>query len=117
MNAQANPDLDFNQARNGYNANATARRKARRDLQDALERKADRERAYRKRLSTEFAKQRDAGSSVVEAEVHAKGAAADIAWRRDMADAVAKAAAHRIAELEGERASLRQLVDWVREEA
>jgi uncharacterized protein YceH (UPF0502 family) len=117
VNAQANPGLTFQQAQSGYHTNAEARRKARRDLQDALERKADRERAYRKRLSREFATQRDAGKSVVEADVHAKGAAADIAWRRDMADAVAKAAAHRIAELEAERASLRQLADWTREES
>jgi uncharacterized protein YceH (UPF0502 family) len=115
--AQANPGVTFEAAQQGYRSNAEARRQARRDLQDALERKADRERAYRKRLSTEFAHQRDKGCSVVEAEVHAKGAAADIAWRRDMADAVAKAAAHRIAELEGERASLRQLVEWTREES
>lgn len=117
MNAQANPGIDFAQAQTGYRSNANSRRKARQDLQDALERKADRERAYRKQLAAAFTTARADGKSVVESDVIAKGAAADHAFKRDMADALAKAAQARLAELEGERASLRQLVDWTREES
>lgn len=64
-----------------------------------------------------FAQHRAAGKPVAEAEIHAKADAADFALRRDLADAEAKGASARLAELEGERASLRQLAEWSREEA
>lgn len=116
MNAQANPGITFEAAQGGYRSNAEARRSARHELRDALERKAKHEHAYRKRLALAFATLRAQGKGVQEAEIIAKGEAADCALNRDMADAEAKAAQARLAELEGERASLRQLVDWTREE-
>jgi hypothetical protein len=110
--AQLNPGIGFQAAQRGYHANATARREARESLEKALERKARAEHDYRKALSVAFAQHRAKGESAAESEIHARADAAHHALDRDMADAEAKGAAARIAELEGERASLRQLVDW-----
>lgn len=109
----ANPRvLDFQEARSGYESNARARRAARENLTKALRNKAQAEHDYRKALSVAFAKHRSKGEGVGEAEIHAKAEAASYALSRDMADAEAKGASARLAELEGERASLRQLVDF-----
>jgi hypothetical protein len=117
VNAQANPGIDFAQAQKGYHDNADARRQARLALEDALKRKAQKEHDRAKGLSVAFAKQRASKAAVEEASIHAKAAVAQITLERDMADAEAKAASARLAELEGERASLRQLIDWTREES
>ena len=117
MNAQANPGITFEAAQNGYHANATARRDAREKLEAALTEKAHAEHARAKGLALAFAKYRGQGKPVAEAEILAKADAADKTLDRDLADAKAKAAQARLAELEGERASLRQLVDWTREES
>jgi len=113
---QPNPGIDFAQAQRGYHLNAQARREAREALEKALKLKAQRENDRAKGLSVAFAKHRTDGESVAESEIHAKAAVAQFTLERDMADAEAKAAQARLAELEGERASLRQLIDWVREE-
>lgn len=113
MTHNGNPQtLDFATAQAGYHANAEARRQARAKLTEALQRKARNENEYRKALSVAFAKHRSKGGGQAEAEIHAKADAAHHALNRDMADAEAKGAQARLAELEGERASLRQLVDW-----
>jgi hypothetical protein len=118
VNAQANPGIDFATAQNGYHANAAARREARIELRDRLVEKARADHSYRTQLSLDFAKHRADGKGVGESEILAKGGKASLAaLERDLADAKAKAAAARLAELEGERASLRQLVDWTREES
>jgi hypothetical protein len=104
--AQANPGVTFEQAQRGYHQNAEARRSARRDLERYLMEKARAEYDYRKVLAREFA--------VARAD---KKGAGESEFTRDMADAKAKGAQARLAELEGERASLRQLVDWTREES
>lgn len=117
MNAQANPGITFEEAKRGYHANATARRVARTDLERYLIEKARAEYDYRKVLAREFAVARADNKSAAESEVYARGKAAGAAFSRDMADAKAKAAQARLAELEGERASLRQLSDWTREES
>jgi hypothetical protein len=111
----ANPTtFDFQAAVSGYHANAEARRKARQALQAALEERAEGEFNYRKALAVAFTKLRAKGKAQVEAEIEAKADAAGFALKRDMADASAKGMQARLAELEGERASLRQLVDWSR---
>ena len=118
MNAQANPGISWQQAKDGYHDNATARRKAREWLENELTTKARADHEYRTRLSLDFAKHRAEGKGVGESEILAKGGKASLhALERDLADAKAKAASARLAELEGERASLRQLVDWTREES
>jgi uncharacterized protein (DUF3084 family) len=117
VNAQANPGIDFLKGQNGFHQIAESRRAARRDLEKYLKEKARAEYDYRKVLAREFAVARHDKKSVVEADVYAKGKAAGAAFSRDMADAKAKAAQARLAELEGERASLRQLIDWTREES
>jgi hypothetical protein len=115
--AQANPGVTFEQAQRGYHQNAEARRSARRDLERYLMEKARAEYDYRKVLAREFAVARADKKGAGESEIIAKGKAAGAAFTRDMADAKAKGAQARLAELEGERASLRQLVDWTREES
>lgn len=114
---QANPGIAFGEAQSAYHANADARRKARIALVDALWCKAQAEHGYRKAMALAFAKHRGAGKPVSEAEIYAKSDAADKALDRDLRDAEAKGMQARLAELEGERASLRQLVDWTREES
>jgi len=109
--------ISFLQAQAGYHSNAEARRAARVELTKALKRKAQGEHDYRKELAKAFAVERANGQTVVGAEINAKAAAAGKALERDMADVDAKSAQARLAELEGERASLRQLIDWSREEA
>lgn len=116
MTVQANPQtLSFEEARAGYEMNAKARRSARHLLEKSLEERAQAEHDYRKGLSVAFAKHRGQKMGAGEAEIHAKADAADFALKRDLADAKAKGASARLAELEGERASLRQLVDWSQE--
>lgn len=114
MTVAANPTtLSFEQAQEGYRENAKARRAARHLLESALQERAQHEHDYRKALSVAFAKQRAKEKvGAGEAEIHAKADAADFALKRDLADAKSKGAQARLAELEGERASLRQLVDW-----
>lgn len=104
------------EARANYVRNARARRTARKTLEEALRERAQGEHDYRKELSKAFAKYRAEGKGVGESEIHARADAAGVALERDLADARAKSAVHRLAELEGERASLRQLGDWGREE-
>lgn len=116
MTVQANPGISFQQAQQGYHSNAEARRQAREALKTALQKKANAEYYRAKGLAIGFAKYRGQGKPVAEAEILAKADAADKTLERDMADAEAKAAQARLAELEGERASLRQLIDWTREE-
>ena len=55
--------------------------------------------------------------AVVEAEVYAKGKAAGAAYSRDLAGAEARAVEHLLDTLEREATTLRQLVDWSREES
>jgi len=117
VNAQANPGVTFEQAQKGYHDNASARRLARLSLEGALIDKANAEHARAKGLAIAFGKYRGQGKPVAESEILAKADAADKTLDRDLADARAKAAQARLAELEGERASLRQLVDWTREES
>ena len=114
----ANPvTLDYNAATQAYRANATARRQARDALVQALTRKARQENEYRKALSLAFARHRGAGKPVDESQIHAKADAADFALRRDLADAEAKGIVARLAELEAERVTLRDLTGWAREES
>jgi hypothetical protein len=117
VNAQANPGIDFAQAQRGYHENAGSRRTAREALTKALRAKAQGEHDYRKGLAVAYTRYRNEGKGQGEAEILAKADAAGFALTRDMADADAKAAQARLAELEGERASLRQLIDWTREES
>lgn len=117
MTVQANPGIDFAQAQAGYHKNANARRKAREALEEALKKKAQKEHDRAKGLSLAFAQHRGKGEPVAAAEIHARAAVAQVTLERDLADAEAKAASARLAELEGERASLRQLIDWTREES
>lgn len=109
--------ISFGEAQRGYHDNASARRQARLALEGALYDKARAEHDYRKGLAIAFTKHRGQGKPVSEAEILAKSDAAGKALERDMADARAKGQQARLAELEGERASLRQLVDWTREES
>jgi hypothetical protein len=115
MATEANPiTFDFQAAVRGYHDNARARREARLALTVALEERAQAEHDYRKALAVAFTKLRAKGKAQVEAEIEAKADAAGFALKRDMADAKAKGMQARLAELEGERASLRQLLDWSR---
>lgn len=109
--------ISFQLAQSGYHQNAEARRKAREALRTALRAKAQGEHDYRKGLAVAYTRYRNEGKGQGEAEILAKADAAGFALTRDMADADAKSAQARLAELEGERASLRQLVDWTREES
>lgn len=112
MTATANPEtIDFQHAQASYHDNAEARRAATNDLESALYDKAKHEHDYRKALSVAYTKHR-LTKGAGEAEIHAKADSASFALQRDMADAASKAASARLAELEGERATLRQLVDW-----
>ena len=117
MAVQQNPGIDFAQAQKGYHDIAAARRQARESMTDALKTKASKDFARTKGMSEAVAIQRAKGLAMVEAELHAKAAVAQVTLERDMADAEARSAAMRIGELEGERASLRQLIDWTREES
>jgi hypothetical protein len=116
--AVTNPTpLDFATAQKRYRHNAEARRVNTNVYTDALEKKAEAEHSYRKALSVSFAQHRAKGEGVGEAEVHARAEAAHFALSRDMADAEAKGAAARLEQLKDERATLRHLADWAREES
>jgi hypothetical protein len=114
----ANPTpLSYEQAQHAYRMNAEQRHKATAELQDALSRKAQSEHDYRKALSVAFAKQRAKGEPVAAAEIHAKADAAHFALARDMTDAEAKGAQARLEQLKDDRATIRHLADWGRDEA
>ena len=115
--AQNPVPIDYQAATVAYRANAVARRAAREQLVAHLQTKAQAELEYRKGMSVAFAQHRGAGKPVEESKIHAEADAADFKLRRDLADAEAKGASARLAELEAERASLRQLAEWSREES
>ena len=114
----ANPGIDFATARQGYHTNAESRRKARDDLSRQLRDKARAEYDYRKQMARHFEIARaKLKMAVVEAEIYAKGKAAGAAFDRDLAGAEARATEHLLDALEREASTLRQLVDWTREES
>lgn len=109
----ANPvTLDLPTAQAGYRANAEARREAREDLRKAMEDRAQNRRDAAYKMSTSFALHRSQSKPVEQCKIDAKSDAAPFEFEADMADARVKAAQARLAELEGERATLRQLVEW-----
>ena len=114
---QANPGISWQQAQRGYHNNATARRAAREQLTAALKVKAHKAHDHAKGMALAFVKHRGEGKPVEECKILAKADAAGLELERDLADAEAKSAQARLQELEGERASLRQLIDWTREES
>lgn len=115
---QQNPaPIDYVAAQTAYRQNAMARRQAREALTEKLREKANAENEYRKAKSMAFARHRGAGKPVEESKIHADADSADYALRRDLADAEAKGVQARLAELEAERVTLRDLTSWAREEA
>lgn len=118
IKAQVNPaPLDYNAAVVAYRKNAESRREARAWLTEKLREKAQADHDHKKARSLKFAQHRAAGKAVEESKIHADADAADYALRRDLADAEAKGASARLDELEAERASLRQLIEYAREES
>lgn len=117
VNVQANPGITFEAAQVGLRDIAAARRKARESLTDALNRRANANHGVAKGMAVAFAKYRAKGEPVEAAKIYAKADAADKQLEADMADTDVRTAQARLAELEGERSSLRMLADWTREES
>jgi hypothetical protein len=104
--------LSFEEIRAAAHDLAQRRRDARADYEDWVEKAANAENAFRKKLAIELAKFRASEKGVGESEILANAEAADERRQRDIAHGMAKAALLRIEELEADRAMLRQLGDW-----
>lgn len=103
------PTMDLQGRRNADRKLAELRREARRDFERYAEQEADAERDYRKAMAVRFAEAKGEGLSDKRAETDAKGATADLRHRRDIAHSLAFSARMRIAELERDAVSVRDI--------
>jgi hypothetical protein len=102
--------LDQDDARQALHEIAAQRRQAREWYQRALESRADKERDYRKARAAAWAQHTD--GTAKEREDRVNDVTADARYDRDVADGIVRAALERLAEVDGERASLHRLCDW-----
>lgn len=105
--------LAMNEARTASRAAAENRRNAESNYEAAIREAADKERTYRRRLAIEIVK---AEGTATAREFVARSEAADTSYDRDVAAGMVKVAEQRLRGLEGERAMLRQLIEWSKEE-
>lgn len=105
--------LSMDEARKASRAAAENRRNAETNLEAAIREAADKERTYRRELSIAIVK---AEGTAAAREITARSDAADAAYDRDVAAGMVKVAEQRLRGLEGERAMLRQLIEWSKEE-
>lgn len=106
--------LDYAALRNAARHNAEARANARKSYLEAAQEAAEKERDYRRARATKLAELRSDGVAWTAAIDLAKGDedVSTLAFERDLAISKLKASLLRHDELEGERASIRQLGDW-----
>jgi hypothetical protein len=102
--------LDVDDARTAARTLAEQRKEARRFLEQRIERAADAKREYRKALAQAFVTAD--GSTAAQREANAKEVAADMEYQRDLAEGMVKVAHEKLAEIDGERASLHRLLEW-----
>lgn len=114
MSGGPEPHLDLDEVRRQARALAEGRRTARRDYERYTKQEAEAEHDYRKKKAQAYLGSRSEGTASNGAEIVANAAAAEERMRRDIAHSMAKAAEQRIAELEADRAMLRQLAEWSR---
>jgi hypothetical protein len=102
--------LDQDDARQALRMVAEQRHQARDWYQRAIEQRADMERVYRKARAAAWARHTD--GTAKEREDQVNDVTADARYERDVADGIVRAALERLAEVDGERASLHRLIDW-----
>ena len=107
--------LDIDEARRAARRLAEQRRTAEDEHEKAVERAANAERDYRKRLAQAFIQADGATAAMREADARAK--AADEAFERDLSAGMVKVCSERLRGLEGERSMLKSLIDWSSREA
>lgn len=101
--------LDVDDARAAARELATQRRAAEREHERLTQTAADSERAYRQAFAKAFVQ---AEGTAAEREAKARSAAADEAYKRDLAAGMVKVLVERLRGLEGERSMLKSLVEW-----
>jgi hypothetical protein len=103
------PTMDLQARREADRKLAEMRRDARRDYERYAKQEADAERDYRKVMAVAFANAKSEELSDKRAEMEAKSATADLRHRRDIAHSLAFSARMRIAELERDAVSVRDI--------
>lgn len=106
--------LDIDDARRAAHLLAEKRRDAEQILEQAVIDAADAEQLYRKAVAKTMVTLRADGNPSTGLEQLAKGQdhVSDLARERDLKRGMVKVAAERLQGLEGERAMLRQLMEW-----
>lgn len=102
--------LDAHDAREALRQVAESRRQARDWYMRALANRAEKERDYRKARASTWALSTEGTAKEREDLVNER--TSDQRYERDIADGIVRAALERIAEVDGERASLHRLIDW-----
>lgn len=109
--------LSYLQAQRGYHGNAEQRHQARRDYVSALKSRAEKRREHRKQRAQAYARFREDKKAQEESKILADAEVADIEFEAEMADAEAKGLAALLEQLKDDRATIRHLSDWGREES
>jgi hypothetical protein len=103
--------LEIDEARRAARRMSEVRRAAEHDHEQAVEKAADAEAAYRKAYSQAFIK---ATGTAAEREAIAKADSAKECRERDITAGMVKVSVERLRGLEGERSMLKSLMDWSR---
>jgi chromosome segregation ATPase len=101
--------IDFEDARQALKEIGRRRVSARQDLEKATGELVDAERDYRKERARKIG---DATGTAVEKKEWLDGQTADLRHRRDGLEWTVKIIQERLADLDGQRASLHRLVEW-----
>ncbi len=103
------PTMDLQARRDADRKLTQQRREAQRDYERYAAQEADAERDYRKQTAVKFAEAKSEGLSDKRAEIDAKAATADLRHRRDIAHSLAVSARFRIAGLERDAVTVRDV--------
>lgn len=104
--------LDIDEARRANRRLAELRHAAEDELDRAVRLAAEKERDYRKALSSAFVKNAGFDGTAAAREARSRADAAQESYERDLAEGMVKVAIERLRGLEREGAALRSLTEW-----